>query len=157
MNKLKYWLTAAGLTVTLLATSAQASSEPYIGEVMCTGYRFNIVGWALADGRILNINSNQALFSLLGTQFGGNGTTTFALPNLNGRAILSSGPNQYLGAATDNTTPPVNLIQATLSTPAKVPATVTLQSKANNVFITQPATVNVACYIATEGIYPSRD
>jgi len=55
--------------------------------------------WALADGQLMPINQNQALFSLLGTTYGGNGQTNFALPNLRGRIPISMGSNNQLGTA----------------------------------------------------------
>jgi microcystin-dependent protein len=60
-------------------------SEPFIGEVRLFGFNFAPQGWAMCNGQILSINQNTALFSLLGTQYGGNGQTTFALPDLRGR------------------------------------------------------------------------
>ena len=60
-------------------------SEPFLGEVRMFGFNFPPRGWALCDGQILPINQNQALFSLLGTTYGGDGRTTFALPDLRGR------------------------------------------------------------------------
>ncbi len=64
----------------LLATPASASSEPFIGEIATFPYNFCPRGWAETDGRLLQINEYTALFSLIGTQFGGDGRTTFALP-----------------------------------------------------------------------------
>lgn len=56
----------------------------YVGGIVLFPYSFEPVGWMLCDGRVLNIASYQALFSLIGATYGGNGQTTFALPNLNG-------------------------------------------------------------------------
>jgi microcystin-dependent protein len=64
---------------------------PYLSEIRLISFNFAPKGWALCDGQILPINQNQALFSLLGTTYGGNGQTTFALPNLQGRTILHTG------------------------------------------------------------------
>ena len=60
-------------------------SEFFIGQVMMAGFNFAPKFWALCNGQLLPINQNQALFSLLGTQYGGNGTTNFALPDLRSR------------------------------------------------------------------------
>lgn len=60
--------------------------DPFIGMICVFGFNFPPRGWALCQGQLLPIQQNTALFSLLGTQYGGNGTTTFALPNLSGRA-----------------------------------------------------------------------
>ena len=66
-------------------------SEPYLGEVRMTGFNFAPRGWALCQGQLLPINQNQALFSILGTTYGGNGITTFALPDLRGRVPAHPG------------------------------------------------------------------
>lgn len=66
-------------------------SEPFIGQLMLVPYNFAPRGWAFCNGQLLSIAQNTALFSLLGTTYGGDGVTTFALPDLRGRAALSSG------------------------------------------------------------------
>lgn len=66
-------------------------SEPFLGEIRMAGFNFAPRGWALCNGQLLPIAQNTALFSLLGTTFGGDGRTTFALPNLQGRAALHYG------------------------------------------------------------------
>jgi len=66
-------------------------SEPFIGQIMLVPYNFAPRGWAFCNGQILPIAQNTALFSLLGTTYGGNGQTTFALPDLRGRVPVSSG------------------------------------------------------------------
>lgn len=65
-------------------------AQPFIGLVSLFGFNFAPRGWALCDGQLLPINQNQALFSLLGTTYGGNGTTNFALPDLRGRAPMGA-------------------------------------------------------------------
>lgn len=82
---------AAALIAPLTPTKANAGIEPYIGEIMLVATTFCPRFWALADGRMLGINENQALFSLLGHRYGGDGQTTFALPDLRGAAPSSSG------------------------------------------------------------------
>jgi microcystin-dependent protein len=69
-------------------------SDPFIAEVKIFAGNFAPRGWAACDGQLLPINQNQALFSLLGTTYGGNGTTNFALPNLRDRVPMhfGSGP-----------------------------------------------------------------
>jgi len=86
-------------------------SEPFVAQIMMFGGNFAPRGWAFCNGQILSIAQNTALFSLLGTTYGGNGQTTFALPNLQGRAPIhagqSPGTSQYaLGemAGTENVT-----------------------------------------------------
>lgn len=66
-------------------------SEPFLGQIMIFAFDFPPKGWALCNGQTLPINQNQALFSLLGTTYGGNGTTTFSLPNLQGRVTVGAG------------------------------------------------------------------
>jgi microcystin-dependent protein len=66
-------------------------SEPFIGEIVMFGGNFAPRGWALCNGQLLSIAQNTALFSILGTTFGGNGTTTFALPNMQSRVPIHQG------------------------------------------------------------------
>jgi len=72
-------------------------SEPFVGEIRMFGGNFAPQGWALCDGRSLSIAANQTLFALLGTTYGGDGETTFSLPDLRGRLPVHQGNN---GAAT---------------------------------------------------------
>jgi microcystin-dependent protein len=65
--------------------------EPFIGEIRLVPFNFAPKGWAICAGQLLPINQNQALFALLGTTYGGNGQTTFALPDLRGRVALGAG------------------------------------------------------------------
>ena len=67
------------------------ATEPYLGEVKSFGFNFNPRGWAFCQGQLLPINQNTALFALLGTTYGGNGQTTFALPDFRGRVPLGMG------------------------------------------------------------------
>ncbi|HEY6544599.1 MAG TPA: tail fiber protein [Dokdonella sp.] len=73
-------------------------ATPYIGEIRMFGFDFPPRGWATCAGQLLAINQNQALFSLLGTTYGGNGQTTFALPDLRGRAPIHVGHGPGLGS-----------------------------------------------------------
>ena len=61
---------------------------PYLAEIRVTSFAFAPKGWAMCNGQLLPINQNQALFALLGTQYGGDGRVTFALPNLQGRSPM---------------------------------------------------------------------
>ncbi len=74
-------------------------SNPFIGELRIMSFSFAPKRWALANGQLLPINQNQALFSLLGTTYGGNGTTNFALPNMQGRTPLHFGNGYTQGQA----------------------------------------------------------
>jgi microcystin-dependent protein len=66
-------------------------SAPFLGEIRIFGFNFPPRGWMLCQGQLLSISQNTALFSLLGTTYGGNGINTFGLPDLQGRVVLSSG------------------------------------------------------------------
>jgi microcystin-dependent protein len=66
-------------------------STPFLGEIRIVAFNFAPRGWAFCNGQLLPINQNQALFSLLGTTYGGNGQTTFALPDLRGRVPFHVG------------------------------------------------------------------
>jgi microcystin-dependent protein len=66
-------------------------SEQYLGEIRMFAGNFAINGWAMCNGQILPISQNAALFSILGTTYGGNGTQTFALPDLRGRVAIHQG------------------------------------------------------------------
>ncbi len=72
-------------------------SEPFLGEIKMFGFNFAPRGWAQCDGQILPINQNQSLYSLLGTTFGGDGRTNFALPDLRSRAPVHKGDGVLLG------------------------------------------------------------
>ncbi|MCZ8523997.1 MULTISPECIES: phage tail protein [Paenibacillus] len=68
-------------------------SEPYIGEIRMFGGNFAPQGWAICNGQLLSIADNTALFSLIGTTYGGDGQSTFGLPDLRGRAPVHQGQN----------------------------------------------------------------
>jgi microcystin-dependent protein len=72
-------------------------AEPFLSEIRIFSFSFAPRGWALCNGQLLPINQNQALFSLLGTTFGGNGQTNFALPNLQGMTPIHVGQGFLLG------------------------------------------------------------
>lgn len=72
-------------------------AEPFLSEIRLMSFNFAPKGWALCNGQLLPINQNQALFSLLGTTFGGDGRVNFALPNLQGRVPIHVGSGHTLG------------------------------------------------------------
>lgn len=74
-------------------------SEPFLSEIRIFSFDFPPKGWAFCNGQFLPINQNQALFALLGTTYGGNGQTTFALPNLQGKVPIHVGNKHTLGEA----------------------------------------------------------
>src|SRR5512141_779845 len=73
-------------------------AEPFLAEIRIMSFVFAPKGWALCNGQLLPIAQNQALFSLLGTTFGGDGRVNFALPNLQGRTPIHVGSSHTLGA-----------------------------------------------------------
>jgi microcystin-dependent protein len=93
-------------------------SDPFLGEIRIFGGNFAPRGWALCNGQILPIVQNTALFSLLGTQFGGNGTSNFALPNLQGSVPVGQGNGAGLTPRVIGETggeQDVTLLQATMA------------------------------------------
>jgi microcystin-dependent protein len=88
-----------------------AFSEPFLSEIKVVSFNFPPKGWALCNGQFLPINQNQALFALLGTTYGGNGQTTFALPNLRGRVPIHMDASHSLGEAAGSTSVTVNIQQ----------------------------------------------
>ena len=72
-------------------------SEPFLSEIKMMSFNFAPKGWAQCNGQLLPINQNQALFSLLGTTYGGDGRVNFGLPNLQGRVPMHSGSGHTLG------------------------------------------------------------
>ncbi|WP_201987490.1 phage tail protein [Hymenobacter rubidus] len=102
------WLKAFGALVGGFLLSRAASAKPaaprqvlgqtpYIGEIQLFAFGFAPRGWALCNGQLLSISQNQALFSILGTTFGGNGQTNFALPDMRGRNPRGVGAGYTLG------------------------------------------------------------
>ena len=85
-------------------------AEPFLAEVRIVGFNFPPRGWAFCDGQILPINQNQSLYSLLGTTYGGDGRTSFALPDLRGRTPIHFGNGYNLGNKSGTET--VSLSQA---------------------------------------------
>jgi microcystin-dependent protein len=75
-------------------------SEPFLGQIYLVGYNFAQRGFAFCDGQLMPISANSALYSLLGTMYGGDGVTTFALPDLRGRVAIGRGHGPGLSAHT---------------------------------------------------------
>lgn len=152
----------AALAVLVPGTQSPAYAQvtPYLGQMMYAGFNFAPKGWAMCNGQLLAINQNQALFALIGTFYGGNGTTNFALPNLSGVAAAHQGQ----GAGLNNLelgeldTAPATHQQA-------LPGTVTVarnmlagtaSGNALAVFPAEPSLTITFC-IALQGIFPSRN
>lgn len=92
-------------------------SQPYVGEIRCFGFNFAPRDWAFCNGQIMPIAQNEALFAILGTTYGGDGQTTYALPNLQGRVPMhwgnssSTGLNTQIGEAMGQATVTLNTNQ----------------------------------------------
>jgi microcystin-dependent protein len=86
-------------------------AEPFLGEIRMMSFNFPPKGWAFCNGQLLPINQNQALFSLLGTTYGGDGRVNFALPNLQGRVPMHMGAAHVLGERAGSETHTVNITE----------------------------------------------
>ena len=202
MNLLRTRLAGAALAaVSMLGlhqTAAAQASDPFLGQIMCAGFTFAPRGWAELNGQILSIAQNTALFALLGTTYGGNGQSTFALPDLRGRVPMHAGQgpgltprdqgessgaeqvtlnNSQLPAHNHTVTPMGSSADATLMSPANgVPATkarTTLYAPGPGAVAMSPVLTSAAgsnapvsvmqpylavkCFIALNGVFPSRD
>lgn len=152
----KYLLTGALVSAAMItaAPAAQAGVDEYVGEIMTVGFNFCPRGTLEADGRLLAINENQALFSLFGTMYGGDGRTTFGLPDLRGRTIIGAGHGPGL---TPRQMGDRGGIEADKAGPAlaRDGATNTLgdASVGDNM---QPYLTLKHC-VVTQGLYPSRN
>jgi len=107
-------------------------ATPFIGEVSMVGFDFPPLGWAFCDGQLLSISQNTALFSILGTTYGGDGRTTFALPDLRGRTPIH--PGQGAGLSNRSLGQQVGTETVTVS-PAQMPShthTLKASSQAQN-------------------------
>ena len=98
--KIRHTLLASAVAVSGFAMAPQASagSDAFIGEIMDVGFNFCPRGWAQTNGQLLAISQNSALFSLLGTTYGGDGRTTFGLPDLRGRSMVNVGTGPGLSS-----------------------------------------------------------
>jgi microcystin-dependent protein len=74
-------------------------STPYVGEIRMVGFTFAPAGWAFCNGQLMSISNNEALFTLIGTTYGGDGQTTFALPDLRGRIPVHWGTDPLSGVS----------------------------------------------------------
>ncbi len=115
-------------------------AEPFLSEIRLFSFNFPPKGWAFCNGQFLPINQNQALFALLGTTYGGNGQTTFALPNLQGRLPIHTGNGHTLGEAAGSSA--VTITQQTM--PTHIHA---LQANTNNGTQAGPAGALLSAYL----------
>lgn len=140
-------------------------SEPFLSEIKVVSFNFPPKGWALCNGQLLPINQNQALFALLGTTYGGNGQTTFALPNLRGRVPIHMGNGHTLGESAGTTAVTVNIqqlpthihaLQATNTNGALANPTGAVLGAVNNAYSNPAAltTINPATVTSVGGSQP---
>jgi len=133
-------------------------SEPFVGEIRMFGGNFAPRGWAFCDGQLLPIDQNTTLFSLLGTTYGGDGRTSFGLPDLRGRVPMHPGTGPGLSQhrlGEQSGQEQVPLQQTKVATGDSVPATVNAGAGASLPNM-QPYTC-VSFIIALDGLYPSRN
>jgi microcystin-dependent protein len=125
-------------------------SDPFLGSLMLVSFDYAPKGWALCNGQLMALAQNQALFSLLGTTFGGNGQTTFALPDLRGRYPISSG--QGPGLSTYNLGQPGGSETITLTSATSPTHTHLLNASTTNAAASSPSgavpatTANITLY-----------
>jgi len=110
-------------------------ASPFTGEIAIVGFNFAPVGWASCDGQTLQISQNMALFTLLGTTYGGNGTSTFQLPNLQSRVPVHMSSSFVIGSVGGTETATIGLEQIPVHNHALLGATTsaTSRSPAGNV------------------------
>jgi len=128
-------------------------AEPFLSEIRIFSFNYPPKGWAFCNGQLLPINQNQALFALLGTTYGGNGQTNFALPNLRGRVPIHEGSGHTLGEAAGSTavtisqqTMPQHLhfLQATNNNGNSFDPTSNVLGGANNLYATPASLTTMA-------------
>ena len=126
-------------------------SEPFLGEIKIISWNFPPKGWTFCNGQLLPINQNQALFSILGTTYGGDGRTTFGLPNLQGRSPVHVGNGISLGELGGETSHTLNIseLPAHNHVPVATPGAPTLSDPTGNLWASNPnnaysATINAA-------------
>lgn len=144
--------------------------EPYLGQICFFAFPYTITGWLPCDGRLLQISQYQALFSLLGSIYGGDGHTTFALPDLRGRVPVGLNqsntanriPTTTAGASGGGNTitiPPSQTTVGVTFTTAMSPDIKPVQGQAGptQVPLPPPPYLGLNACICVEGIYPQRD
>jgi microcystin-dependent protein len=143
-------------------------SQPFLGQVLAVGFNFAPVGWAMCNGQLLSIAQNAALFNLIGTTFGGDGQTTFGLPDLRGRAALGQGQGSGLQSYVQGQTGGVESVTLTSSQFAghthalEAAATATTPTPGSGVVLGTPssgtpiyATAGTQTVLATNTVSPS--
>jgi microcystin-dependent protein len=88
---LQHHLSLSAIFIFTYSSQIFSIMEPFLGQIMAVGFNYAPRGWAFCQGQLMSIAQNTALFSLLGTQYGGDGVTTFALPDYRGRVAVGMG------------------------------------------------------------------
>ena len=134
------------------------SYEPFIGEIMIFSGNFAPYGWAFCNGQLLPINQNMALYSIIGTTYGGNGQTNFALPDLRGRMPIGFGatPDGYIDQGISGGQNAVNLLPVNIPFPVEDEVYQPLYASLNQTLPTVPPYLAVNYCIALQGLYPTR-
>jgi len=140
-------------------------AQPFLGEVKIISWNFPPKGWTFCNGQLLPINQNQALFSILGTTYGGDGRVTFGLPNLQGRTPVHVGDGIILGELGGETAHTLNISELPAHNHVPVGSTTTpptSPSAAGNLWApntglynsTANTAMNPACILPTGGSQP---
>ena len=141
-------------------------SEPFLGEIKIISWNFPPKGWTFCNGQLLPINQNQALFSILGTTYGGDGRQTFGLPNLQGRMPVHVGNGIVLGERGGETSHTLNIseLPAHNHVPVGNPGAPTAPAPGGNLWASNPnnlysnaqpnSGMNPACILPTGGNQP---
>lgn len=142
------------------AAPAASAQDCFLGEVRMFAGNFTPRNWAKADGQILPIAQHTALFSILGTMYGGDGRTTFALPDLRGRAPVGTGQGaglteRRLGEKFGQETTSIPSVEYPEVTANRVTEKAYL-AKGSTPFETVPPSLGIGYYVCIMGIFPSR-
>jgi microcystin-dependent protein len=149
-------------TTGIFPSHDSAPNGKFLGEVTPFAGNFAPGGWLVANGQVLSIAQNTALFSLLGTTYGGDGITTFALPDLRGRTVINNGQgpglsNQFLGSPTGVSDVAMNVNQLPAHDHTLPGGGVTGNTGGNQPFTNMQPSLPLNYFINEQGIFPTRD
>lgn len=146
---------------TLLGTQQSQAQEGMVGEVRMFAGNFAPRGWAFCEGQLLPISSNSALFSILGTTYGGDGRTTFALPDLRGRAAIGTGQgpglNNYPHGQKGGSETTSLKFQSQPLPATRTESTSSVQTPYQTPINNMQPFLSIRYIICMQGIYPSRN
>jgi microcystin-dependent protein len=129
-------------------------AEPFLSEIRIMSFVFAPKGWALCNGQLLPINQNQALFSLLGTTFGGDGRVNFALPDLRGNVPIHVGSGHTLGEKGGEQAHTLSIPQIPTHVPVWNAVNIPATTSNNNPSVTLAQSVQSNLYAAATGLQP---